>query len=73
MYIIITGASRGIGRELAKIYASHKYDLILTCKNNIDKLDKLKNELEYKFKNTIGSAKQYLFDEFGRMLYEVKS
>ena len=50
MYVIITGASRGIGLELAKIYASHKYDLILTCKNNIDKLNQLKNELENEFK-----------------------
>ncbi len=48
MYAIITGASRGIGRELAITFASHKYNLILNCKNNYNLLCDLKNELEYK-------------------------
>ena len=49
MYVIITGASRGIGRALAYIYAKHKYNLFLTCKKNISKLYELKNELEEKY------------------------
>lgn len=46
MYCIITGASRGIGRELAYIFARHKYNLILTCKNNINLLNEIKNDIE---------------------------
>ena len=49
MYAVITGASSGIGRELAYIYAKHKYNLFLTCKKNIIKLYELKIELEEKF------------------------
>lgn len=71
MYIIITGASRGIGRELAKIYASHKYDLILTCKNNIDKLDKLKNELEDEFKNKIYIKQGNVDDDFLKNINDI--
>ena len=49
MFVVITGASRGIGMELAYIYAKHKYNLFLTCKKNIIELYRLKNELEEKF------------------------
>ncbi|MDP5252689.1 MULTISPECIES: SDR family oxidoreductase [unclassified Vibrio] len=41
---LITGASRGIGKELAKIHASHGGDLILIARNEGDLLT-LKNEL----------------------------
>lgn len=64
MYAIITGASRGIGRELAKIYASHKYDLLLTCKNNIDKLNQLKNELVNEYNIKIHTTQGNLDNEF---------
>lgn len=49
MFCIITGASRGLGRELAKLFAKNKYNLMLNCKNNIDLLNDLKNELENKY------------------------
>lgn len=49
MYCIITGASRGIGRELAKLFAKKKYNLILTCKTNINMLNELKKELEKEY------------------------
>lgn len=35
---LITGASRGIGKSIADLFAAEGYDLILTCKNNIDLL-----------------------------------
>lgn len=41
---LITGASSGIGAELAKVYAKNGYDLVLIARSN-DKLDELKNEL----------------------------
>ncbi|MFL5808911.1 MAG: SDR family NAD(P)-dependent oxidoreductase, partial [Flavisolibacter sp.] len=33
MNAVITGASRGIGKELARIFALHGYDLYLNSKN----------------------------------------
>ena len=44
--ILITGASRGLGRAMAIEFAKREYDLILTCKSNKDELVKLQKELE---------------------------
>ena len=43
---IITGASRGIGRETAKTYAKEGYSLLLNCEKNIALLEELKTEIE---------------------------
>jgi uncharacterized protein len=68
---LITGASNGIGLELAKIHASKGGDLVLVARNK-SKLDKLKVELESSFKikvYTIGkdlsapNAAQEVYDE----------
>lgn len=45
---LITGASGGIGYELAKIFAKNNTNLILVARNK-NKLDELKNELENQF------------------------
>ena len=42
--VLITGASSGIGEELAKIFAEHGYDLILVARSE-DKLEKLADQL----------------------------
>lgn len=42
--VLITGASGGIGIELARTFAKNDYDLILVARNN-EILSKLKNEL----------------------------
>ena len=42
---LITGASAGLGREFAKIYAREGYDLIVVARSE-EKLYKLKDELE---------------------------
>jgi len=47
--ILITGASSGIGYEFAKIFARHKYRLILTARDKA-KLDIIKDEFEYQYK-----------------------
>lgn len=47
-YTLITGASSGIGFELAKEFAKHKHNLILSARS-VDKLQKLADELESKF------------------------
>lgn len=44
--ILITGASRGIGRAIAHAAAPHFDRMIITCKNSSDKLMDLKQELE---------------------------
>lgn len=46
--ILITGASRGIGKAIAYEFARNGYDLYLTCKNNIALLEEIKCELENK-------------------------
>ncbi len=45
---LITGASSGIGKELAKIHAKTKGDLILVARSK-DKLEQLKSDLENEF------------------------
>jgi hypothetical protein len=46
---LITGASNGIGYELAKVHASKGDNLVLVARNK-SKLDELKSELEDKYK-----------------------
>jgi uncharacterized protein len=51
-YILITGASTGIGYEMTKILAEKKYNLILVARN-LEKLQSIQNELENKYGITI--------------------
>ena len=46
MKALITGASSGIGKEIARYLAELGYDLILVSRST-DKLNKLKEELFY--------------------------
>lgn len=45
---LITGASSGIGKELARIHGSNKGDLVLVARRKIE-LDELKRSLEKEF------------------------
>ena len=47
--VLITGASRGIGREIAISFAKNNDNLVLCCKNNIDDLKALAVELSEKY------------------------
>ncbi len=47
--VLITGASRGIGREIAISFAENKDNLVLCCKNNIDDLKALSVELSERY------------------------
>jgi short-subunit dehydrogenase len=49
---LITGASNGIGLELARVHASKGGDLVLVARNK-SKLDELKAELEAQFKVSV--------------------
>lgn len=44
--VLITGASRGIGKSIAKAFAKQGDNLILTCLNSIENLEKYAAELE---------------------------
>jgi len=76
---LITGASNGIGMELAKIHASKGGDLVLVARNKT-KLDELKSELERQFNisvYTIGkdlsvpNAAQEVYDETKRQNIQI--
>ena len=45
MKVLITGASSGIGRDMAKSFASRGYDLILVSRD-VEKLNKVKEEIK---------------------------
>ena len=45
MRVLITGASSGIGRSMAYIYASRGYDLVLVARSK-DKLENIKKEID---------------------------
>lgn len=44
--VLITGASRGIGKATAQLFARHGYELYLTCHKNLSLLESLQQELE---------------------------
>ena len=71
---LITGASAGIGRELAKLFAKDGYDLVLVARNG-SRLNQFADELQRQFGISAkavaldlasASAPQVLFDQFAR-------
>lgn len=47
--VLITGASRGIGRELSKALAGAGYDLILVCRKSEEEIQALTGELKKQY------------------------
>ena len=45
-WVLVTGASRGIGRGTALYLAQNGYNIVLHCSRDAKRLDDLKNELE---------------------------
>lgn len=71
---LITGASSGIGREFARIFAEHGFDLVITSRSE-DKLNALAKELsqEYAVTVTVIPADLSVETEAKRLYDEVKS
>lgn len=46
--VLITGASKGIGKQLAQVFAQHGYSLILTARSTVE-LEKLQQDLKNKY------------------------
>lgn len=46
MYVVVTGASRGIGKAIAYKFAKCGYDLIITCEKNKEMLSAVKDDIE---------------------------
>ena len=57
MKALITGASSGIGRDMARVLASKKYDLVLVARN-LEKLNNLAEELSKKYEVKIQTITQ---------------
>ena len=47
--VLITGASRGIGAETAKLFASHNYDVVIGYCNGEDFAKKIEKEIKEKY------------------------
>lgn len=47
--VLITGASRGIGKAIAEAFATASYELILTCSKTLDDLTLFATELSEKY------------------------
>ncbi len=45
-YILVTGASRGIGKSIALFFASKGYHVFLNCKKSLDDLALVQSEIE---------------------------
>jgi uncharacterized protein len=76
---LITGASNGIGLELAKIHASNGGNLVLVARNK-SKLDELKTELENEYKISVyiigkdlslTNAAQEVYDETSKQKIQI--
>ena len=44
-YILVTGASRGIGRSIALKFAREGYHVFLNCRTSLDKLEEVQNKI----------------------------
>ncbi len=61
--VMITGASRGIGEAIARRFAAAGFDLVLTCLNNIDRMEEMAKELSNNHKVSVRCFKADMGDE----------
>ncbi len=60
---MVTGASRGIGEAVARRFAAAGFDLVLTCINNIEKMEALALELSTNHQVSVKCFKGDMGDE----------
>lgn len=78
--VLITGASRGIGSEVVKVFANNNYNVVINYNNSEKEAIKLKEEIENKYHVTALSIKcdisneldvknmvEKVIDEFGHI------
>lgn len=72
--VLVTGASRGIGRAIAYRFAREGYSLIINCSKSADALMTFKSELEQNFGvsvlASIGNIGEYSYVE--KLFHEIK-
>lgn len=72
--VLVTGASRGIGRAIAYRFAREGYSLIINCSKSADALMALKSELEQNFGvsvlASVGNIGEYSYVE--KLFQEIK-
>ena len=44
-YILVTGASRGIGRSIALKFAREGYHVFLNCRTSLNELEEVQNKI----------------------------
>ena len=70
MNVLITGASSGIGRDMAREFAMRKYNLVLVGRN-VERLNNLKLELEENYRVTVKTVSMDLaIEENCKQLYQ---
>lgn len=70
---LITGGSRGIGKAISKKFAQNGYDLIINYKENTDRAEEIKKELEKNYNVDVMLAKADLGfeDEINNMISDI--
>lgn len=56
MNIIITGASRGIGKAIAKRFAENGWNIVINCDHSVEELNRTKFELEQSGASVLAEA-----------------
>ena len=71
---LITGASRGIGAAIAKLFAENGYHLVLTCEKSIEAMEKLAEQLmkEYQVSCTALQADMSSEEAVAQIFSEIK-
>ena len=71
--VLITGSSRGIGAETARVYASHGYNVVINYLNSKDEAKKLSEEIKNNYKVEVLLSKCDISkeDEVEKMVEEI--